>query len=89
MEVPWREVKLELQLWPTPQPQPPEIQATFATYASPGNKYWILNPLSQARDQTHVLMDTSRVLNLLSHNGNSGFSILNVIELIERETLSR
>ena len=29
----------------------------------------ILNPLSKARDQTHVLVDTSRVLNLLSHNG--------------------
>ena len=31
----------------------------------------ILNPLGKARDQTHILMDTSQVLNLLSHNGNS------------------
>ena len=31
---------------------------------------WILNPLSKARDQTPVLMDTSQVRNLLSHNGN-------------------
>ena len=31
----------------------------------------ILNPLSEARDGTHILMDTSQVLNLLSHNGNS------------------
>ena len=31
----------------------------------------ILNPLSKARDQTHILMDTSQILNLLSHNGNS------------------
>ena len=30
----------------------------------------IVNPLSKARDRTHVLMDASRVLNLLSHNGN-------------------
>ena len=31
----------------------------------------ILNPLSEARDRTHILMDTSRVLNLLIHSGNS------------------
>ena len=30
-----------------------------------------LSPLSEARDGTRVLMDSSRVLNLLSHNGNS------------------
>ena len=28
---------------------------------------WILNPLSETRDQTHIFMDTSRELNLLSH----------------------
>ena len=33
--------------------------------------YQILNPLSGARDWTHILMDISRVLNLQSHNGNS------------------
>ena len=32
---------------------------------------WILNPLSEARDRTCILMDTNRVLNWLSHNGNS------------------
>ena len=31
----------------------------------------ILNPLSKARDQTHILMDTNWVLNPLSHSGNS------------------
>ena len=31
----------------------------------------ILNPLSEARDRTCVLMDTSQVCNLLSHNRNS------------------
>ena len=33
----------------------------------------ILNPLSEARDRTFILMDTSRVLNLLNHSGNSLF----------------
>ena len=33
---------------------------------------WILNPLSKARDQTrNLLIDTSRMLNLLSHKRNS------------------
>ena len=34
-------------------------------------QHWVLNPLSEARDRTSTLMDTSWVLNLLSHNGNS------------------
>ena len=32
---------------------------------------WILNPMSEARDGTRILMDTSWVLNLLSHNESS------------------
>ena len=37
----------------------------------------ILNPLSEARDQICILMDTSWVLNLLSHNRNSvGYLLL-------------
>ena len=32
----------------------------------------IPNPLSKGRDPTHILMDTSCVCNLLSHNSNSG-----------------
>ena len=31
----------------------------------------ILNPLSKARDRTCILMDTSRMLNPLSHNRNA------------------
>ena len=31
---------------------------------------WILNPLRKARDQTCILMDTSRFLDPLSHSGN-------------------
>ena len=36
-------------------------------------QHWILNPLSEARGRTHILMDISRVNNLLNHNGNSSF----------------
>ena len=32
---------------------------------------WILNPLREARDRTHILMGTSRVYDLLNHNRNS------------------
>jgi len=34
-------------------------------------RHWILNTLSQARAQTHLLVDTNQVLYPLSHNGNS------------------
>ena len=34
-------------------------------------QHWILNPLTETRDQTRLLMDTSRVRNPLSHNRNS------------------
>ena len=39
-------------------------------------KHRILNPLGKARDQTHILMDTSQVPNPLSHNGDSLPSLL-------------
>lgn len=45
--------------------------ASAACTAACCNTGWILSPLSMARDQTRSLMDTSRVLNLLSYNGNS------------------
>ena len=47
-------------------------------------KCWILKPLSKARDWTHILMDTSQIVNTLSHDGNfpslsfSSFPMLNV-----------
>ena len=37
---------------------------------------WILNPLSEARDQTSILTDTSRVHTPLSHNKNSCSTII-------------
>ena len=30
-----------------------------------------LNPLRESRDRTHLLMDTSQILNPLSHSGNA------------------
>ena len=67
MEVPRLEVESELQL------------LAYATVTAmwdlshicdPYYSSWqgqILNPLSEARDQTHILMHTSQVHNLLSH----------------------
>ena len=34
-------------------------------------QHWILNPLREARDRTHIFMGTRWIHNLLSHNGNS------------------
>ena len=34
-------------------------------------QHQILNPLSEARNLTRILMDISQVFNLLSHNGKS------------------
>ena len=71
MEVPRLGVELELQL--------PAYTAAIATWdlsciCDLHCSLWqcqILNPLSEARNQTLILMNTSWVLNPLSHNGNS------------------
>ena len=49
----------------------------------------ILNPPSEARDWTHILMDASWVLNLLSHNGSSkSHPFLNeCVGLVVKQTL--
>ena len=44
------------------------------------------NALSEARDLTHILMDTSWVLNLPSHDGNSQMHILSVDSFSKRST---
>ena len=71
MEVPRLGVKLELQL------------QVYTTATATGDPYrvcdlhyssWqcqILNQLSKAWDRTHILLHTSWVHNLLTHNGNS------------------
>ena len=54
MEGPRVEVEMELQL------------PSWAT----AQQRQILNPLGEARDRSHVVMDTSQVHNLVSHNRN-------------------
>ena len=40
-------------------------------YLHSSRQCWIFNPPNEVRAQTSILMDTSQILNLLSHNGNS------------------
>ena len=54
-----------------PTPQPRQIKAVSVTYTRSLQQCWMLNPLSKARDGTHILMDTSQILNPLSHDRNS------------------
>ena len=71
MEVPRQGVELEPQLWPMPQPQQHQIQATAVTYtAACGNVgsliHWVrpvMEPTSSWRQH--------QVLNPLSNSGNS------------------
>ena len=71
MEVSRLGAGLELQLkayaTATAMPDP----SLICNFHHSSQKCQILNPLSEARDRTCILMDTSWVLNLLSHNGNS------------------
>ena len=56
---------------PTPQPQPRGIRAVIDLHHGSRQRQ-ILNPLSEAGDQTRVLMETSWVCNPLSHGRTSG-----------------
>ena len=63
----------ELELQPpayTTATVTPDLSHICDLYHS-SQQYWVLNPLSKARDQTCILMDTSQIFNPLSHNGNS------------------
>ena len=64
MEVPRLGVELEMEL----------LAYTTATAMADQSRVCnlqILIPLNEAWDRTRILMDTNRVLNPLSHNGNS------------------
>ena len=71
MEVPRLGVKAELQLpactTATATPDPSHICDPRCSL----RQCQILNPLSEARNGSHILLDTNQVLHPLSHNGNS------------------
>ena len=72
---PWHREVLGVDL----EPQLPAFPAATATQEPSrichlhhrSQQYWILNPLSEARDRTCILMVASWVSNPLSHSGNS------------------
>ena len=55
-----------------------ELQLLACAHSGTGS----FNPLNEARDQTHILLDTSWVLNPLSHNGNSSPCLLSTFYLV-------
>ena len=83
MEVPRLGVKLELQL-------PAYATATAMPDPRPVwdlQQHQILNPLTEARNRTWILMDTSWVCNPLSHNGNSCLLCCYLIHITTRYLL--
>ena len=61
MDVPMLGVKSELQLLVyTTAMATPDPSHVFNLHCS-SQQPWILNPLSEVRDQTHILIDTMRV----------------------------
>ena len=71
MEVPRLQVQLELQLLAYATATATQDLSRVCRLHHSSQPQQMFNPLSEARDQTCVLMDTSQVLNPLSHNGNS------------------
>ena len=75
-----------------------QIRTTATTYTTPtatwdvdcvcdlhhsSQQRWILNTLSEARDQTWVLMDTSRVCYPLSHSGNPQAGVFEIEKVVK------
>ena len=71
MEGPRLRVELELQLQAYATAIATPDLSCFCDLCCILHQCQILNPLSKAQDQTCILMDTSWVLNWLSHKGNS------------------
>ena len=78
MEVPGVKSELQLSVYPTAIETSDPSRICDLNHSS--EQCQILNPLNKSKDQTCVLMDAGRVLNLLSYNRNSLHSILNLGE---------
>ena len=84
MEVPRLGVQLELQLPAyTTATTPPDPSCIFDLHHSSQQRR-ILNPLSEARDQTHNLVVPSWICFLLHHDGNSHKQRF-LIEIVKQE----
>ena len=72
MEVPRPAVKSELQLLATATAMwdPSHVCDLCCT----SRKHWILSPLSEARDRTCILMDTTLDSQALRHSGSSSYA---------------
>ena len=76
MEVPRLGVESELQLLAdTIATAPWDLSCVYDPHHSSRQRQ-TLNSLSEARDRTLEIMDTSQVYNPLSHNRNSKFSFI-------------
>jgi len=71
MEVPRLGVETELQLPAYATATAKRDLSYVCNLHHSSRQSQIPNPLSEARDQTCLLMDTSQVCNLLSHKGNA------------------
>ena len=86
MEVPRLEVESELQLLACATATATPDASRICDLHHSSWQQQILNPLSEARDRTHIPVDTSWVCNSLKHNGNSLCSFyINRCGLIPRE----
>jgi len=79
MEVPGLGVELELQLPAYTTATAMWDPSCICDLHHSSWQHQILNPPREARDHARILMDTSWVLNLWSHNGNS--SLILIIKL--------